>query len=367
METTQESHANYYKLTGKMNQELKTNCNFSTTVIIFLCLQTIIIIFIYPVIIGIVVVSFQNDIANLELKIDHLRDRDIGLPPPSSAVLGGDTPAVQGCECPQQQNNPPILSDSQYYNGQQSNGDVRETFLRCCAADENNLKSLIQEQLEKARPRNRHKDRKQDRTGVTVAEVERLVAAAINRNRTNVKQTDWSVTANIMPIAVHITGKPTEGEFSMMKSLPPRRRGMFKVGPWETERGKTFTKHVNVDTYHITIPKSGIYNVYSQSYFRDERDAGDRMNSNLNEYLHYTVVESMAYTADPIDLMKSGRTQQGSDDYGYYYSSYHSGLFELKRGDNLYMKVHLPDPSAVKLDCSQDATFMGMYMISELD
>ncbi|XP_077994998.1 tumor necrosis factor ligand superfamily member 10-like [Glandiceps talaboti] len=159
---------------------------------------------------------------------------------------------------------------------------------------------------------------------------------------------------------IHLTGKP-EG-FTSNKAIR-RERGKFKVGPWESTAGKAFRRHINVDNYHMIVPKSGMYHIYSQAYFRDESENAELQ---LREYLHYTVLESTAYAPDPITLMKSGRTQEGQEYSNYYYTSFHSGLFELREGDKIYMKVYLPSED-VKLDAHQESTFMGMYLVSDVD
>ncbi|XP_070542778.1 tumor necrosis factor ligand superfamily member 10-like [Ptychodera flava] len=133
---------------------------------------------------------------------------------------------------------------------------------------------------------------------------------------------------------------------------------MLKVGRWSSKNVISFSENVDVDDYHMIVPKSGIYNVYSQVGFQV---IGNEDDTDLKEYLHYTVLISTDYSSKNINLMKSVRIRDGT--YGSL-SSFHSGLFKLKEGDNIYMKVYLPS-SEVQLDCRQESTFMGMYLVSD--
>ncbi|XP_002736923.2 tumor necrosis factor ligand superfamily member 10-like [Saccoglossus kowalevskii] len=225
----------------------------------------------------------------------------------------------------------------------------------CCTADEDDMRKLILKVIDEDEQQ-RNRGQTQDEPYVTIRDVQRLIEQIIHHNKTEI----IAGNTNSFPFAVHVTGRPSQYGFTANKRIR-KQPNYKKVGPWECHDGKSFTKQVHVDEHHIVVPKSGIYYVYSQVYFRDDSGGNERLAGRPSEYLHYTVRENRAYQPDPIDLMKSGRTQGHSD---FYYSSFHSGLFRLMKNDKIYMKVYLPDDS-VRLDSQQESTFMGMYFLSD--
>ncbi|XP_070566805.1 tumor necrosis factor ligand superfamily member 10-like [Ptychodera flava] len=180
----------------------------------------------------------------------------------------------------------------------------------------------------------------------------------MNRNRTAISPTGFS---SIPPIAVHVVGKHS----GFTNKALHNNDKMFKVGPWEEARGQSMRLNVNVDSHHLIIPENGVYYVYSQVYFRDERTPTERQNESVHEFLHYTVLDSTGNLVHHRNLMKSGRTKIGGEENGYYFSSHHSGLFELRKNDKIYMKVFLQHEQ-IKVGRDHEETFMGMYRIGEL-
>ncbi|XP_070558980.1 tumor necrosis factor ligand superfamily member 10-like isoform X2 [Ptychodera flava] len=192
--------------------------------------------------------------------------------------------------------------------------------------------------------------------------VERMVQNYLNKNRTVISPAGPdSFTPSITPIAVHVVGHH-EG-FTKNRPIHDQAK-MFKVGPWEYNNGPAIKLNVDVDFHHLMVPENGVYHVYSQVYFCDERSSGERQNETINEFLHFTVLDSTGYSSLHMDLMKSGRSKIGGDENGYYFSSYHSGLFELRKHDKIYMKVHLQHEKII-VSRDHEATFMGMYRIGD--
>ncbi|XP_077994241.1 uncharacterized protein LOC144447982 [Glandiceps talaboti] len=322
---------------------------FSKTVYVILVVQTFVVILVYPVVIATVTLVFQGEIGKLEMAIDHIRTHQQPQQTDMTSAESQGQQTQRACNCP-----------VQTYLGNEDNSNL----LQCCVADSQTVRMLINDVLEnERRSTSRNRERKRDRTGLNVGEVERLVQAMIKRNDTHVQiPTSTSLGRSIIPVAIHVTAPPTGFHNSPVRGIH-NDRGKFKVGPWESNNGQSFSIHIDIDKHHMIVPKSGIYHVYSQAYFRDERVEGERRSLQVNEYLHFTVLDSTMYAVHHTDLMKSGRTQEGQSTSGYYYSSFHSGLFRLRENDKIYMKVYLPNQN-VKLDTHQESTFMGMYLVS---
>ncbi|XP_070558961.1 tumor necrosis factor ligand superfamily member 10-like [Ptychodera flava] len=328
----------------------KSSCNFSITVVVVLSIQTVIILFIYPIVIGIVALSFQNEIANLKMSLPRVKDRQLPQQTSGSPTsTNSELPNI--CICPE------LGLDSV---DQSTKGSSR--LRDCCTAatDTERLREVIGTVIKEESARlSRSRKRVLPGEGyVTMRTVERLVQDIINRNQTMLTS---SGSFPLRSAAVHVIGQPTG--FDKNKQIR-ERPGMYKVGPWKFDYGQSFSLNVDVDNHHLTVPENGIYYVYSQVYFRDERPEDERIGMVIDEYLHFTTLESNAYSSHDTDLLKSGRTRKGVEENGYYYSSFHSGLFRLRKGEKIYMKVYLQHDK-IRIDSRQDSTFMGMYLVSE--
>ncbi|XP_070566817.1 tumor necrosis factor ligand superfamily member 10-like [Ptychodera flava] len=318
-----------------------SSCNFSTIVVAVISIQTVVILFIYPIVIGIVVLSFQNEVSRLEMSIQRVKDGQL----------------------PQQISGSPTITNSEPNS---EPGSLSQTakgnsgLLGCCTADSETLRKVIKDVIEEESSRFGRLSRKRERperSYVTVRTVERLVQDIVNRNHTTLTS---SGSFRLRSTAAHVIGQPSGFDKSKQISGKP---GMYKVGPWKFDYGQSFSLNVDVDNHHLTVPENGIYYVYSQVYFRDERPEDERIGMIVDEYLHFTTLESGAYASHDTDLLKSGRTRKGVEENGYYYSSFHSGLFRLRKGEKIYMKVYLQHEK-IRIDSRQDSTFLGMYLVS---
>ncbi|XP_077864973.1 tumor necrosis factor ligand superfamily member 10-like [Saccoglossus kowalevskii] len=192
-------------------------------------------------------------------------------------------------------------------------------------------------------------------------EIDELTALMPRSNLSNISESHG--TARTRTAAIHLTSG--YGRFYSNKVFEGKTNtGMTIVGPWQVKSGIALKSGITTHDIGMCMvaPKHGIYHIYSQAYFQDERE--DREYSNWNEYLHYTVLETGAYP-DPITLMKSGRAEGIEKTPDLYYSSYHGGVFELRKGDKIFMKAYLPS-SGITLDFRQESTFMGMFLVNEL-
>nr|XP_006822154.1 PREDICTED: tumor necrosis factor ligand superfamily member 10-like [Saccoglossus kowalevskii] len=299
------------------------------------------------------IAHYQNQISSLELRIEHLEEprNTIKLLAESQIPQRptGDPDTETGCRCGPTATGTAVSGSDALSN---------QGILPCCGVSEETLQTVISKILSKKK--NFYQQEHRRRSELSIEQIERLIEDIVAKNNTlNLRHAPRLRERTVLPRAIHVTGK-TNG-FSGITNAHRRNRNI-KVGPWEAVYGRSLQKNVQCDQYNIIVPESGIYYVYSQAYFRDEELDSAPSSPDIMEYLHYTVLESTAYEADPINLMKSGKTQRKNSDY--YYSSFHSGLFELRAGDRLYMKVYLPTRATI--DCQQESTFMGMFLVSGL-
>nr|XP_006815946.1 PREDICTED: tumor necrosis factor ligand superfamily member 10-like [Saccoglossus kowalevskii] len=224
---------------------------------------------------------------------------------------------------------------------------------KCCDVDQKTLQ-MIMENAEKKMGNIEMKNQLDD----IRLEVDKLTALLARSNVSNFSGSYGS--AHTSNAAIHLTSshkgfnKPFDGEVEV------------KIGPWEAKHGITLKYGITTHDLgmYMVAPEHGIYYIYSQAYFQDEREGEDRKFASWKDYLHYTIRETDAYQ-DPITLMKSGRAEKIEKTSDLYYSSYHGGVFELRKGDKICMKAYLPR-SGIRLDYRQESTFMGMYLVNGL-
>ncbi|XP_067903703.1 tumor necrosis factor ligand superfamily member 10-like [Heterodontus francisci] len=128
---------------------------------------------------------------------------------------------------------------------------------------------------------------------------------------------------------------------------------------WNDIKGSTV--HQGAIKYHrgeITIPKDGIYYIYSQVYFwHIQKPDGEDQHYNL--YLQYLYKMSMNYY-EPILLTKAVFTKCWSKESKFdVYTSFQGALFELQQGDKLFIKV----TNASAVDVNEGSTYFGAFMI----
>ncbi|XP_070558999.1 tumor necrosis factor ligand superfamily member 10-like [Ptychodera flava] len=328
-------------------QDAKSSSKCVTRVAIFLIFVSFII---YSAIVAVVYSYFQNELQNLQLSIDKLR---------TVSKTANHQQAPTYCNCSSDLLNGVIRSNSP--SDIMGNEETNHTLLMCCSANQDTVKMLIAKvyREEKGRIRNL----RTERNHMTLRQVERLVESMVRRNGSQI--TVSSGIWNGIAVAIHVTGTSDCFEHSEpIKGLIKHRHAKgrwLKVGLWDSSNGISFTEYVPSDDYHIIVPKSGLYHVYSQAGFLDSRTTGHGHRKELNEYLHHTMLTNNGYSPYHTDLMKSVHIREGAR---AHVSSFHSGLFELREGDKIYMKVYLPS-SEVQLDCSQESTYMGMYLVND--
>ncbi|KAM5275013.1 tumor necrosis factor ligand superfamily member 10 [Hipposideros larvatus] len=167
-------------------------------------------------------------------------------------------------------------------------------------------------------------------------------------------------------VAAHITG--TSRKRSLLPT-PGSKTGKAlgqKIHSWESSRkGHSFLNNLHLRNGELVIQQTGLYFIYSQTYFRFQepenvletvsREENRRKNKQMVQYIY-----KVTSYPDPILLMKSARNSCWSKDSEYgLYSIYQGGMFELKENDKIFVSV----TNEAMIDMDQEASFFGAFLI----
>lgn len=163
-------------------------------------------------------------------------------------------------------------------------------------------------------------------------------------------------------VAAHITGgKQRRNTLPVPNSKNENVFG-HKITSWETSRkGHSFLNNMHMRSGELVIHQTGLYYIYSQTYFRfqEPEDVSTVGNRRKNKQMVQYIYKSTTYN-DPILLMKSARNSCWSKDSEYgLYSIYQGGVFELKENDKIFVSV----TNQELIDMDQEASFFGAFLI----
>ncbi|KAM5291829.1 tumor necrosis factor ligand superfamily member 10 [Ctenodactylus gundi] len=167
-------------------------------------------------------------------------------------------------------------------------------------------------------------------------------------------------------VAAHITGTSRRsGAFLAPDSMHEKALGQ-KIQSWESSRkGHSFLSNLHLRNGELVIHETGLYYIYSQTYFRFQEMGGTsgitskeeirKRNKQMVQYIY-----KHTNYPDPIMLMKSARNSCWSRDSEYgLYSIYQGGVFELNENDRIFVSV--TNENLINLD--QEASFFGAFLI----
>ncbi|KAM5335924.1 tumor necrosis factor ligand superfamily member 10 [Glossophaga mutica] len=162
--------------------------------------------------------------------------------------------------------------------------------------------------------------------------------------------------------AAHITGNQQRGStLPVPKSKNENALG-HKITSWESSRrGHSFLNNMHLRNGELIILQTGLYYIYSQTYFRfqEPEDVSTAGNRRKNKQMVQYIYKFTTYS-DPILLMKSARNSCWSKDSEYgLYSIYQGGIFELKENDKIFVSV----TNEELMDMDQEASFFGAFLI----
>ncbi|XP_039617440.1 tumor necrosis factor ligand superfamily member 10 [Polypterus senegalus] len=161
-------------------------------------------------------------------------------------------------------------------------------------------------------------------------------------------------------LAAHLTGNVINKQEKYENSLS---RGVVgqKILNWESKRGLAFLHNLHFKDGELIIPRTGLYYIYSQTYFRHSVPiTGEVENLMENKQMLQYIYKVTSYP-EPILLMKNARTTCWSknSEYGLY-SIYQAGAFQLKADDRVFVSVS----NITIVDMDEESSFFGAFMVS---
>ncbi|XP_060623502.2 tumor necrosis factor ligand superfamily member 10 [Anolis sagrei] len=182
--------------------------------------------------------------------------------------------------------------------------------------------------------------------------------------------TEREASKNAVPrVAAHLTANQNWRHPETIQSLPLRNNLGYKINTWEASRdSSSFLYNLRLNNGELVIPQTGIYYIYSQTYFRFrepegvEPDADPDSDSVRNpKQMVQFISKYTDYYPDPILMMKSARTSCWSKKAGYgLYSIYQGGLFQLNVNDRIFVSISNKD----LVDMDKPASFFGAFLVS---
>ncbi|MGH0167134.1 UNVERIFIED_CONTAM: hypothetical protein FKN15_052099 [Acipenser sinensis] len=163
-------------------------------------------------------------------------------------------------------------------------------------------------------------------------------------------------------IAAHLTGNFMSNAQKAGSAMIRRVKGQ-KIQMWESRKGLAFLHNLQFKNGELIVPRTGLYHIYSQTYFRhtapsDGSEVSQR--SVRNKQMLQYIYKVTSYP-DPILLMKNARTTCWSKNTEYgLYSIYQAGVFELKANDRVFVTVS--NISVVDMD--EESSFFGAFLVS---
>ena len=146
-------------------------------------------------------------------------------------------------------------------------------------------------------------------------------------------------------------------------------KGKYSLGDWISDKGITFTSGVGINGSRVLIKKKGYYQIYSQVHIREAKHDTNTTTVLTQpgkmkriRCIHTTnMVRKQNANKGDVVLLKSSYTKQ-CDNFEHY-SSFHSGIFRLLRGDEVFVDVEIPD--GVALTRSKEGTFLGILLLGD--
>lgn len=171
---------------------------------------------------------------------------------------------------------------------------------------------------------------------------------------------------SLMRVAAHITGAQSRKNTILPPSSKNDKIWGQKISSWESSRkGHSFLSNIHLRNGELVIHQTGLYYIYSQTYFRFQEpngslgivsiEDGQRKNKQMVQYIY-----KFTSYPEPILLMKSARNSCWSKDSEYgLYSIYQGGVFELKENDRLFVSV----TNQQLIDMDEEASFFGVFLV----
>ncbi|XP_067897702.1 tumor necrosis factor ligand superfamily member 10 isoform X2 [Heterodontus francisci] len=193
-----------------------------------------------------------------------------------------------------------------------------------------------------------------------------IVKGEVSRFLPYLTQSGSGTQPTVQKIAAHLTGNYKTRSIPLEGPVSRKLQGQ-KIQTWEPQRGLAFLHSVEYKDGELIVPKTGLYYIYGQTYFRYREavvergsSADDALPVPRNKQMVQYIYKSTSYP-EPILLMKNTRTTcwAKNKEYGLH-SIYQGGVFELKYLDRIFVTV-----SNISLvDMAGGSSFFGAFLVS---
>ncbi|MBN3295063.1 TNF11 factor, partial [Amia calva] len=132
---------------------------------------------------------------------------------------------------------------------------------------------------------------------------------------------------------------------------------------WNPSHGLSHIRHLGYTDGKLKVIEGGLYYIYAKTCFRHYPSISEDSLKDDTQLLQYIHHEKQAQKTTII-LMKSGSTKSWNETEGFYlYCVQQGGIFLLKSGDGLFVKVS----NSWLLDPESEGSYFGAFKISNLN
>uniref|UniRef100_UPI00398EA4F2 tumor necrosis factor ligand superfamily member 10 n=1 Tax=Pristiophorus japonicus TaxID=55135 RepID=UPI00398EA4F2 len=193
-----------------------------------------------------------------------------------------------------------------------------------------------------------------------------IVKGEVSRFLPYLTQSGSGAQPSVQKIAAHLTGNYRTKSIPLEGPISRKLQGQ-KIETWEPERGLAFLHSVEYKDGELIVPKTGLYYIYGQTYFRHREPAGEGdsgpgglQSVSRNKQMVQYIYKSTAYP-EPILLMKNTRTTCWAKDAEFgLHSIYQGGVFELRYLDRIFVTVS----NISLIDMAGGSSFFGAFLVS---
>ncbi|MGH0133357.1 UNVERIFIED_CONTAM: hypothetical protein FKN15_077362 [Acipenser sinensis] len=135
---------------------------------------------------------------------------------------------------------------------------------------------------------------------------------------------------------------------------------------WDSSNGLAHIHNMSYSDGKIKVNQEGLYYVYAKTCFRHNLEVSEELRAVENgiQLLQYVYHTKHTRQHENLLLMKSGSVKHWNKHVKFrFYCIHQGGLFPLKSGDDLFVKVSY----ASLLDPTQEASYLGAFKLSNLE
>ncbi|XP_078266680.1 tumor necrosis factor ligand superfamily member 10 [Rhinoraja longicauda] len=193
-----------------------------------------------------------------------------------------------------------------------------------------------------------------------------IVKGEVSRFLPYLRQSGSGSQPSAQKVAAHLVGTQRTKAPSLKESVVKKLHGQ-KIQAWEPVKGQAFLHNVEYQDGELIVPRTGLYYVYGQTYFRhrdlvaeEGRSRGEAPSDADNKQMIQYIYKTSAYP-EPILLMKHTRTTcwAKNAEYGLH-SIYQGGLFRLRYSDRIFVAVS----NVSLIDVAGGSSFFGAFLVS---